>query len=178
MFLIRRTSQMAGPGRSAPNMTRRSTKARDAFRIRRVQAADMPHVVALDKRVTGLAKKAYWQNIFALYGKPRLSKRVFLVAKRTDGAGEPLLGFIMGEVRAWEFGSAPCGWVFGLSVDPEARLAGVGHAMFRAIADEFRQAGVEKMRTMVARDDLLPMRFFRGEGMMAGPYIQLEMDLD
>jgi hypothetical protein len=31
---------------------------------------------------------------------------------------------------------------------------------------------------MVARDDLLPLRFFRSEGMMAGPYIQLEMDLD
>jgi hypothetical protein len=30
---------------------------------------------------------------------------------------------------------------------------------------------------MVARHDLLPMLFFRGEGMMAGPYVQLEKDL-
>jgi hypothetical protein len=48
----------------------------------------------------------------------------------------------------------------------------------RAIVAEFRQAGVDKMRTMVARNDLLPLRFFRSEGMMAGPYIQLEMDLE
>lgn len=148
-------------------------------RIRRAQAGDMPDVVVLDKRVTGLAKKAYWHDIFSLYGKPQNAKRFFLVARREEGKkGGALLGFILGEVRAWEFGSAPCGWVFGLSVHPDARLAGVGSAMFDAIAAEFRQAGVKKMRTMVARDDLLPLRFFRSEGMMAGPYIQLEMELD
>jgi len=31
---------------------------------------------------------------------------------------------------------------------------------------------------MVARDGLLPLLFFRSEGMMAGPYIQLEKDLE
>jgi hypothetical protein len=31
---------------------------------------------------------------------------------------------------------------------------------------------------MVARDNHLHMTFFRSEGMMAGPYIQLEKDLD
>jgi hypothetical protein len=34
------------------------------------------------------------------------------------------------------------------------------------------------MRTMVARDNRLHLMFFRGEGMMAGPYIQLEKDID
>jgi len=169
---------MKRAGRTTPTRRAGTAERRDAVRISRVQAADMPYVVALDRRVTGIAKKAYWQSLFALYGKPRLSGRFFLVARRTDGRGEPILGFIIGEVRAWEFGSAPCGWVFGLSVHPEARLAGVGGAMFDAITAEFRRAGVKKMRTMVARDDLLPLRFFRSEGMMAGPYIQLEMDLD
>lgn len=154
------------------------TAARPEVRIGRVQAADMPHIVALDRRVTGIAKSAYWQDLFALYGKSRSSSRFFLVARSMQPHREPILGFIIGEVRAWEFGSAPCGWVFGLSVHPDARLAGVGSAMFDAITAEFRRAGVKKMRTMVARDDLLPLRFFRSEGMTAGPYIQLEMELD
>jgi ribosomal protein S18 acetylase RimI-like enzyme len=153
-------------------------QADGAVKIRPVRAADMPRVVDLDKRVTGLAKSDYWQDVFARYGKRRLPERFFLVADGPKGAGEPILGFIIGEVRAWEFGSAPCGWVFGLAVDPEARVRGIGRAMLRAIAAEFRQAGVDKMRTMVARDDLLPLRFFRSEGMMAGPYIQLEMDIE
>jgi hypothetical protein len=31
---------------------------------------------------------------------------------------------------------------------------------------------------MVARDNRLHLLFFRSEGMMAGPYIQLEKELD
>ena len=40
-----------------------------------------------------------------------------------------------------------------------------------------RKLGVRKLRTMLARDDLLNLRFFRSQGMMAGPFIQLEKDL-
>ena len=64
-----------------------------------------------------------------------------------------------------------------MSVEPGSRLLGVGEALLESIAGEFRKAGVDKMRTMVTRDNLLPMLFFRGEGMMAGPYTQLEKDL-
>jgi hypothetical protein len=34
------------------------------------------------------------------------------------------------------------------------------------------------MRTMVARDNRLHLLFFRSQGMMAGPYIQLEKEVD
>jgi len=37
---------------------------------------------------------------------------------------------------------------------------------------------VRKMRTMVARANRLHLMFFRSEGMMAGPYLQLEKELD
>jgi N-acetylglutamate synthase-like GNAT family acetyltransferase len=155
-----------------------SARTTGALRIRRVRKAEIPFVTALDKRVTGVAKATYWRDIFARYSARRLSERFFLVAEQADGGSErPLQGFIIGEVRAWEFGSAPCGWVFALSVEPAMRLGGVGEALFTAICAEFAKVGVTKVRTMVARDDPLPMLFFRGEGMMAGPYIQLEKDL-
>ena len=151
----------------------------DAVRVRRVQAADIPHVVALDARITKLAKAEYWNDAFRRYGKRRLHERFFLVAKsRLDRTDSRVLGFIIGEIRAWEFGSMPCGWVFALSVEPEMRLRGVGNALLEAVSGEFKKAGVGKMRTMVARDARLPLLFFRSEGMMAGPYIQLEKDID
>jgi len=108
-----------------------------------------------------------------------LHERFFLVAEDVAMRADPrLLGFIIGEIRAWEFGSTPCGWVFALSVEPEVRLQSVATALFAAMSAEFKRAGITKMRTMVARDARLPMMFFRSEGMMAGPYIQLEKDLD
>ncbi len=156
-----------------------ATNVESAVSVRRVRAADISQVVALDTRVTKLAKAGYWNDIFRRYGKQRSHERFFLVAENRKGRPDSrLLGFIIGEVRAWEFGSSPCGWVFALSVEPKTRLQGIGSALFEAISGEFRKAGVSKMRTMVARDGRLPLLFFRGEGMIAGPYIQLEKDLD
>lgn len=145
--------------------------------IRPVRAVDVPHVIALDQAITGLAKPDYWEQAFERYGRRRPSERFFLVAVPAEGKDVHILGFIIGEIRAWEFGSEPCGWVFALSVDPQARLHGIGEKLFVAISERFRQAGMTKMRTMVARDNQLHSLFFRGEGMMAGPYIQLEKDL-
>jgi GNAT superfamily N-acetyltransferase len=157
----------------------RPTRSDVTVRVRRVQAADIAQVIGLDTRVTKLAKADYWNDVFRRYGKRRLNERFFLVAEGGDLRGERrVLGFIIGEIRAWEFGSTPCGWVFALSVEPDERLQNVGAALFEAISREFKKAGVSKMRTMVARDDRLPMLFFRSEGMMAGPYLQLEKDLD
>lgn len=150
-----------------------------AVRVRRVKAADIAHVIALDTRVTKIAKAEYWNDIFGRYGKQRSDERFFLVAESgAERPGATFLGFIIGEIRAWEFGSAPCGWVFALSVEPKARLSGIGSALLDSIAGEFRKAGVSKMRTMVARDGHLPLLFFRSEGMIAGPYTQLEKDLE
>lgn len=148
-------------------------------RIRRVHADDIAAVIALDRQVTGLAKRRYWREVFERYGKRGRGERFFLVAQAVDGrARRHILGFIIGEIRAWEFGSAPCGWVFALSVDPAARLRGVGEALYNSISADFKKAGITKMRTMVARDNPLPMLFFRAQGMMAGPYLQLEKNLD
>ncbi len=157
----------------------RKTAVTDAFAVRRVGVADIPHVIALDQSVTGLAKPTYWEDVFERYGGHDLQERHFLVAEpEAPDARMPILGFIIGEVRAWEFGSAPCGWVLALSVEPKARLHGVGHRLFEAISNEFTKAGVSKMRTMVARDNRLHLMFFRSAGMTAGPYIQLEKELD
>jgi ribosomal protein S18 acetylase RimI-like enzyme len=147
--------------------------------VRRARADDIPSVVSLDERVTGLAKPGYWQDVFERYGKRRPHERMFLVAQQ-PGADRPvpLLGFVVGEMRAWEFGSTPCGWVLALSVEPRARLRGIGRVLLDALAEEFRAAGMTKMRTMVARDNRLHLLFFRSAGMMAGPYLQLEKDLD
>ena len=157
---------MPQPEAQGPNPTE--------LRVRPVDAADLGQVIAIDAEVTGLAKTDYWYELFHRYGGGRSRQRLFLVAE----SGDVILGFIIGEVRDWEFGSAPCGWVFGLSVRASARLAGVGSRMLEAICDGFRHAGVNQVRTLLARDNSLVLSFFRSQGMMAAPFIPLEKDLD
>jgi GNAT superfamily N-acetyltransferase len=150
-----------------------SGKAR-AMHIRPAIRSDLSEVIALDKEVTGLAKRKYWKETFANYGARRRLPRYLLVAVHLGR----IEGFILGEVRAWEFGEPPCGWIFAVQVRPKTRLKGVGTQLFETLCDSFRRAGVEKVRTMTARDNHLVLSFFRSQGMMAGPFIELEAALD
>ena len=112
--------------------------------------------------------------MYRRYGSGQHDEQQFLVAL----AGGRVVGFVIGEVRDWEFGSPPCGWVFAIDVDPQARLAGVGTQLLQAISARFQRIGVRKLRTIVALENTLILSFFRAQGMMAGPLIALEMDLD
>jgi L-amino acid N-acyltransferase YncA len=153
-------------------VAKRADAAKDVS-IRRAEAGDVAAVIALDEKITGLGKPEYWQGMFERYGAHRKSERFFLVAE----AKGVLEGFIVGETRAWEFGSPPCGWVFAIQVRPGGRLKGVGTQLFEALCDCFRKAGVSIMRTMIARDNTTVLSFFRSHGMMAGPFIELEATL-
>lgn len=146
------------------------SSAADDLSIRAAKSGDFASVVALDQEVTGLAKRKYWQEAFARYSSRREESGFFLVAER-DGHIE---GFIIGEVRAWEFGEPPCGWIFAVQVHPQKRLGGLGTQLFEALCDAFRRAGVKKVRTLLARENHLVLSFFRSQGMMAGPFIELE----
>lgn len=138
----------------------------------------LKYVTELDARITSKSKPEYWQDIFERYAARRIDQRFFLVAETPEGHEPSILGLIVGEVRGWEFGSEPCGWVFAISVDPDRRQQGIGEALFKAMCDEFKQVGIKKVRTMVRRQNTLHMSFFRGEGMMAGPFTQLEKTLE
>jgi ribosomal protein S18 acetylase RimI-like enzyme len=148
-------------------------RALAGLRIRPVEAADLDQVIAIDSDITGKKKTDYWYELFHRYGASRSRQRLFLVAE----SGGEIQGFIIGEVRDWEFGSAPCGWVFGINVRPRARLAGVGTRLLEAMCEGFRHAGVDKVRTLIARDNGLVLSFFRSQAMMASPVIPLEKDL-
>jgi len=146
----------------------------ETIHVRPAIKADLPALIKLDEEVTGLAKPKYWKNIFTRSGGRPRSSRLLLVAENENR----IEGFIIGEIRAWEFGEPPCGWVFAIQVRPKTRLKGIGTRLFDALCDAFRRAEVTKVRTMMARDNHLVLSFFRSQGMMAGPFIELETALD
>jgi GNAT superfamily N-acetyltransferase len=164
----------AAPPRHGGVRQARAGVSRDALVIRPVRRRDLDPVIAIDAVVTGIEKRTYWLSVYRRYGMGTHPERAFLVAA-LDGC---VVGFVIGEVRDWEFGSPPCGWVFAIDVQQGVRLAGIGTRLLEAIAACFRAAGVTKLRTMLMRDNTLILSFFRSQGMMAGPLISLEMDID
>jgi GNAT superfamily N-acetyltransferase len=151
-----------------------TSRGRNAVQVRGAQPRDLAEVVDIDAGITGMRKPEYWSEILQRYGGGRRRQRFFLVA---EGGGR-VEGFAIGEVRDWEFGMPPCGWVFAIGVRPEARLAGVGTRLLEAICAGFRRLGVTRVRTILARDNALILSFFRSQGMMAAPFIALEKELE
>ena len=142
--------------------------------IREALANDFDAVVALDLDGVTEEKPTYWRGIFDRYVTIDRDGGFFLVA---EIRGE-VVGFIVGEIRAWEFGSPPCGWVFALSVSTEHREIGVGQIMLQEMCQRLKKAGVTTVRTMVDRDNKLTLSFFRSQGLRTGRYVELEKLLD
>jgi hypothetical protein len=70
-------------------------------------------VIDIDARITGLRKPDYWAGVLKPLRRARCEPRFSWFAKPQD-----VQGYIVGEVRDWEFGAPPCGWVFGIGVLP------------------------------------------------------------
>ncbi len=144
-----------------------------AVEIRPVSAKDVPSIAKLDEMETGQSKYQHWKDLYALFSKERAEHRAFLVAEFQGR----VVGFITGEIRAFEFGAERCGWIFAVTVDPEMRVHNVGTRLFEEICRIFARAGVEKVRTIIERDNHLIIAFFCSQGMMVGRYIQMEKDI-
>ncbi len=142
-----------------------------AVSIRPLARRDLAAVVQLDALHTGESTPAYWKQVFRDFLGPRTDRaRVGLVADR-DGA---LAGFVLADVRAFEFGSEPCGSILEIGVDPELARQGVASDLLAEACRRLRALGVATIRTMVRRNDVPMLTFFRTNGFSGGPYVQLE----
>lgn len=146
---------------------------KEQISIRNANPSDLEAIIAVDEVAPRDEKPAYWRGIFDHYVKGGKKDRLFLVAE----TGGEVVGFICGEVRAWEFGSPPCGWVFAMGVSPKLREMGIGQRMFEEICRRLKQAGVTTVRTMVNRDHKVTLSFFRAQGLRTGRYVELEKEI-
>jgi ribosomal protein S18 acetylase RimI-like enzyme len=145
--------------------------ATDSVVIRSLTSRDRASVIRIDAALTGAAQRTYWSRVFAeVLARGRKNLHVGLAAE-VQGS---VAGFLGGDVRAFEFGSEPCGWILEVGVQPRHARAGVGSALLREACRRFRAAGVPTIRTMVRRNDVPVLTFFRSNGFVGGPYVQLE----
>jgi len=145
-----------------------------AVRVRELRSLDLQETIRIDALHTGESKPAYWQGVFRDFlENERGATRVGLAAEGPSG----MVGYLLGEVRAFEFGSEACGWIFAVGVDPHRLRGRVASALLAECCSRFHQAGVNTVRTMVRRDVIPVLSFFRANGFTAGTFVQLELNL-
>ena len=143
--------------------------------IRNLRMEDLIAVSKLDAAYTGEKKLEYWSRVFRDFLQGSDAKTSIGIAAVQEGV---LTGFLLGETRAFEFGSEVCGWVFSVGVDPERARGGIATAMLQEARRRFREAGVSVVRTMVEKNNIPVLSFFRSSGFTGGSFHQLEIDLN
>ena len=144
--------------------------------VRGLTATDLDEVVRIDGEHTGLQKPEYWRRVLDRYlGRPDPQQAFGLAIDESPGA---IAGYLFGEVRAVEFGADPAGWVFAIGVDHNSLRQGVASALLREARRRFAGLGIRHARTMVRRNDVATLSFFRALGFVGGPFVQLELDLE
>ena len=89
-----------------------------------------------------------------------------------------LVGFIISEVRRWEFGrGGMTGWILILGVDHEYQGMGVGHKLSSTLLDHFRKKNIKKIRTMVEWHEGELISYFRSLGFNMLGMLPLEKEI-
>jgi ribosomal protein S18 acetylase RimI-like enzyme len=147
-------------------------------RVRAAKKSDAAALATIDAHHSGGSpKRSWWDDVIARHLKaPKAGGgRVGLVA--VEGPKDRVVGFVFGQVRAFEFGSDPCGWIYAVGVHPDCLRKGVAAALARTALKAFKDLGAPVVRTMVRADDVPVLTFFRSQGFAAGPYVELELPL-
>ena len=140
--------------------------------VRAAREQDLDAVIALEAQLMGRGEAATMRSTARRY----LEREGSIALVATGPAG--FEGYLLGEVRAFEFGSEECGWVFAVGVHPEHAREGVGSALLERARHEFQALGVSTVRTMVRRNDVPLQSFFRRNRFVGGPFVQLELELE
>lgn len=125
------------------------------LKLRRLAAADLDAVVALDAPLAGRTRRAYFERrLAAALRHPELHLQFAAVS------GKEFLGHALARVLEGEFGlRRPALRLEVISVAPPAQRRGIGRALHAALEDEARQRSIGELRTVAAWREHDVLRF-------------------
>ena len=136
--------------------------------VRRMRTQDAEAVLQINEKITGTPHEVQWESKII----DHLSSHPLgcLVAE----AGGKVVGFILGDIRGWEFAIPKSGWIEIVGVDPEYHKRGVARALIEKLHVYFRNHNVERVMTMVNWNDGGLVSFFRTLGFERSEFIILD----
>ncbi len=141
-------------------------------RIRPLDELDIGSIVRIDERITGIYRPEVWEQRAGYY--LRRDPDASQVAE-VDGK---VVGFMLGEMRAGEFGlEEPSGWIERFGIDPDQRGKDLGKQMFAAMCRHFKERGASVTRTLVDKSDTRVTGFLGALGFQPSSLQALEIEL-
>lgn len=141
------------------------------IRIRQLLPSDINSIIEIDEKITGKPNEAYWEAKLANY----LSREPGACLAAL--AGEKVIGFVLGDVRGWEYAVPFSGWLEVIGVHPDYRGLQIGKMLIEALLAYFRSKKVTTIHTMVNWNEGELVDYFRAHGFERGEYINLTKKL-
>lgn len=139
--------------------------------VRDMKSDDIKSIIAIDKRIVGKERALSWQQKVERYLETYPLK--CLVAEVSG----KVVGFLLGDIRGWEYGVPSSGWLEIIGVDPEYQRHGIGRKLVTAFVDYCCSGGIKTVHALVRGDDKPIRNFLRGVGFKKGRLMDLEQTL-
>ena len=138
--------------------------------VRDITRDDIPAIVEVEDRTSGVSRPAYWEKRFEI--SEALHPRWASLAAEVDGR---VVGFLFGRAGELEFGlPGTVAWVEIIGVDPAYRRRGIAAKLMEAFVSNAEQNKTDSILTLVDRDKPDMQAFFSKLGFLEGQMLYFQ----
>jgi len=140
--------------------------------IRNLEKNDVAAIVAIEERVTGVARRGYWEKRIEISEaiRPHWASLVAELDNR-------VVGFLLGRAGELEFGlPGTVAWIEIIGVDPAYRHRGIARTLLEQFTSSAEDHGVKTIFTLVGREQPEIKNFFNRLGFAQGEMLHFQKE--
>jgi N-acetylglutamate synthase-like GNAT family acetyltransferase len=144
-----------------------------AIYVRYLEKGDLPSIVSMEERITGVARPQYWEQRIELSEAIR-PHWASLVAEFDNR----FVGFLFGRAGELEFGlPGTIAWVETIGVDPAYRGRGIARELIEEFISSAEDHGIKTIFTLVSIGQTDMQSFFSRQGFAQGKMLHYQKEL-
>ena len=141
--------------------------------VRKLESSDLPAIIDIEARVTGVARREYWEKRLEISEaiRPHWASLVAEINNR-------VAGFLFGRAGELEFGlPGTVAWIEIIGVDPVYRRRGIAAAMVEQFVASAEDHGIKTLFTLVSPTNEEMKHFFSSQGFAQGKLLHYQKEL-
>lgn len=141
--------------------------------VRNMESRDLPAIVDMEERQTGIARPHYWEKRLEISEaiRPHWASLVAEIDNR-------VVGFILGRTGELEFGlPGTVAWIEMIGVDPVYRHRGIAQDLIKKFEESAEDHGVRTIFTLITSNQAEMQQFFSRAGFIHGKMLHYQKEI-